>query len=112
MVEKIAIHSNTISKNAAAGLRKPKNIIDHSALSPSCVKKIISASFFCLLLVVHTIASDTPINKYNVVQTGPKIAFGGEKKGLFSEAYHVGIEERVNTVPKIPANSQRIMAKI
>ena len=46
------------------------------------------------------------MRKYNSVQTGPKIQLGGAKKGLFSVAYQVGIEDMVNGVPKKPTNSQ------
>jgi hypothetical protein len=41
---------------------------------------------------------------YKVVQTGANTTFGGLNQGLFSEAYHVGIELIVNTVDPNPAN--------
>ncbi len=44
-----------------------------------------------------------PISRNNVVQTGPKTQFGGAKLGLTSVVYHVGIELKENTEPKIPA---------
>jgi len=112
MVEKIASHNRSISKNAATGFRKPKNIIDQRIFSPSCVKKIMSASFFCLPLLFQMIASERPIKRYKTVHTGPKIAFGGEKNGLVSDAYQVGIAESVKIVPNIPASSQIIIAAI
>jgi hypothetical protein len=46
----------------------------------------------------------TPISMYKVVQTGANTTFGGLNQGLFSEAYHVGIELIVNTVDPNPAN--------
>jgi len=48
------------------------------------------------------------MRKYKSVHMGPKIQFGGEKKGLFNVAYHVGIAEIVKGVPSIPTNSQPI----
>jgi hypothetical protein len=44
-----------------------------------------------------------PISTYKVVQTGANTTFGGLNQGLFSEAYHVGIELIVNTVDPNPA---------
>ena len=48
--------------------------------------------------------NEIPINKNKMVQTGPKIQFGGLKKGLFKVAYHVGIAEIVNKLPTSPAS--------
>ena len=47
-----------------------------------------------------------------MVQTGPKIKLGGEKKGLVKVAYQVGIAEKVKTDPIIPAPSQSKMENI
>lgn len=47
-----------------------------------------------------------------MVQTGAKIQFGGEKKGLFKVAYQVGIADVVNNDPTPPAPKQRAMDKI
>jgi hypothetical protein len=41
-----------------------------------------------------------PNNKYKVVQTGPKIQFGGLNDGLFRDEYHSGIAWDVN-IPAI-----------
>jgi hypothetical protein len=49
--------------------------------------------------------ADTPIKKYSKVHTGPKIQFGGEKKGLFKNLYQVDIEDMVKGVPDKPTNS-------
>ena len=38
-------------------------------------------------LLFQTIPPADPINKYRVVQTGPKIQFGGLKVGLFKPSY-------------------------
>jgi hypothetical protein len=45
-----------------------------------------------------------------VVHTGPKSQLGGLKKGLFNEAYQVGIAGVVKIEPIIPAEKQRPMA--
>jgi hypothetical protein len=47
---------------------------------------------------------EIPINVYKVVQTGPKIQFGGEKKGLFKYWYQSVIAEKVKIDPIKPAN--------
>ena len=41
---------------------------------------------------------------YRIVQTGANTTFGGLNQGLFSDAYHVGIELIVHTVDPNPAN--------
>lgn len=51
-----------------------------------------------------------PIKRKSIVQTGPKIQFGGLKEGLCKVAYQVGMDELVKTVPKIPASSDIAMA--
>jgi hypothetical protein len=47
---------------------------------------------------------------YRVVQTGPKTKLGGAKNGFVRVAYHVGIEEKENIEPRIPAIWQKSMA--
>ncbi len=49
---------------------------------------------------------ETPIMIYKIVHTGPKTQFGGLKKGLAKSAYHVGIDDVVNTDPIAPADKQ------
>lgn len=46
----------------------------------------------------------TPISMYRIVQTGANTTFGGLNQGLFSDAYHVGVELIVHTVDPSPAN--------
>ena len=52
-----------------------------------------------------------PISIYNSVQTGPNNQLGGEKKGLLSVTYQVGMAEKVKMLPRIPTASQNIMEK-
>jgi len=130
----MANQSINISKNAAPGLCKPKNITDHKILMRSCVAKIkIIFNFFhvptknfwdkkfqafsfsdpIVFLGSHlfdqTIYREIPIKTNNIVQTGPKIQFGGLKLGLFRLLYQTPISEVVKTDPKTPANSQIII---
>ena len=53
-----------------------------------------------------------PIKRYKIIQTGPKIQFGGLKDGLFKEAYHVAIEGVVNIEPIAPARRQTTIEMI
>jgi hypothetical protein len=46
----------------------------------------------------------TPISMYRIVQTGANTTFGGLNQGLFSDAYHVGIELIVHAVDPNTAN--------
>jgi len=43
------------------------------------------------------------MRKYKIVQTGPKIQFGGLNLGFFSLEYHRGIDLILNTAPNNPA---------
>ena len=52
----------------------------------------------------HMMNNATPISMYRIVQTGANTTFGGLNQGLFSDAYHVGIELIVHTVDPNPAN--------
>ena len=87
-------------------------MIDHNVLSRSCAKKTATAIFtsfrenpFC-----QTKNKAMPIKTNNVVHTGPKIQFGGEKLGLMMPAYQVGIDWTVKIEPMIPASSETKMA--
>ena len=59
-----------------------------------------------LALFIHIIYKDTPIRKYNAIQTGTNIQPGGEKLGFVKVGYQVVTEEEVNTDPVIPASWQ------
>jgi hypothetical protein len=48
--------------------------------------------------------SDNPISVNRVTQTGAKTQLGGVKKGLFNDAYHVGIAGVVKIDPTRPAS--------
>jgi len=50
----------------------------------------------------HIRKSATPISLYTAVQIGANAALGGVNHGLFSEAYHVGMELIVHTVDPNP----------
>lgn len=90
-----------ISINAAKGDLKPKNKIDHNEFKINCPPKIIKAVLFFLS---QTRYKEIPINRYNVIQTGPKIQFGGLKLGLFKVINQVETEDEVKKEPIIPAN--------
>ena len=45
---------------------------------------------------------EIPINRYRIVQTGPKTPFGGLKEGLFSVVYHVLTDSKVKKPPNAP----------
>ena len=55
---------------------------------------------------------EIPMSKYKIVQTGPKIAFGGLKLGFFNLLYHLSMAFIVKTEPIIPANSHRSIETI
>jgi hypothetical protein len=48
---------------------------------------------------------------YNVIQTGPKIQFGGANEGFLRLLYQVEIDENVKNDPIKPANWQINMLK-
>ena len=88
-----------------AGECIPKKTIDHIVFKKSCIMKIVNADFTTLFFrsSFQTIKSEIPIIRYSTVHTGPNSQLGGLNEGLFSVAYHVGIESSVNTVPISPA---------
>ncbi len=49
---------------------------------------------------------------YSNVQTGPKTQFGGEKNGLLSAEYQVGIADIVNIVPSTPTSWQKTIQRV
>lgn len=49
---------------------------------------------------------DSPIRKYNAIQTGPKIQDGGENHGFINVGYQIDTDEKVNNDPMTPADSQ------
>jgi hypothetical protein len=57
-------------------------------------------------LFIHIKYRDTPIRKYNAIQTGANIQPGGEKLGFVRVGYQVVTEEEVNTDPITPASWQ------
>ncbi len=110
MVSIINTHIATITISPRSGDLSPKKIGDQRKLSASCARKNVTAVliFFLCQPCFHTKKKATPIKKYNSVQTGANIQFGGAKKGLFKVTYQVGIAEIVNGVPNNPTNSQPI----
>jgi len=102
IVRKIKIQRAIISAKAAEGLCQPKNIIDQNKLSVNWIKNNFIALTFSFFFEIHKRYREIPIRIYKVVQVGPKIQFGGLKKGLFKVAYQVGIAETVKTEPKPP----------
>jgi len=97
-----------ISMKAYKGNLKPKKIIDQSALrtswNPNKSNATLDSSVFIPFFQIKY--SEIPIRKYSVVHTGPKIQFGGLKKGFFNAAYHVGIDDIVKMEPIAPASRQ------
>ena len=87
---------------AAKGLCQLKNIIDQNKLSINWIKNNFITLIFSFFFEIHKKYREIPIRIYKIVQTGPKIQFGGLKKGLFSTAYHAGIDETVKTEPATP----------
>jgi hypothetical protein len=55
---------------------------------------------------IQTKYKEIPINRYNIVHTGPNTQLGGLKLGFISVAYHEDTDEAVNKEPRIPTNSQ------
>jgi len=86
----MASHKNVIPMSPKAGDLIPKKRKDHIAFKKSWTAKMVKApstapSFPSRL--VQTIQPDTAINKYNIVQTGANIQFGGLKTGLANAGY-------------------------
>jgi len=95
--------------NANNGDFKPKNKIDQNVFNNNCIAKKDNANvellLFDLLLYLFQIRyKDIPINRYNIVQTGPNTQLGGLNNGLFKVIYHVDTEEIVKKDPIMPAN--------
>ena len=53
--------------------------------------------------------TDTPIKAYKMVQTGPKIQFGGFSDGLFNSTYQSRMEEAVAKPERKPMKRQMLM---
>ncbi len=104
----IKIHITTILISPSRGDLNPKNTGDHKKLSPSCIRKNISAVliFFFFHPCLQIKKKETPIKKYKSVQAGPKIQLGGAKNGLLRVEYQVGIAEIVKGTLIIPTSSQ------
>lgn len=103
-MNKIIVQSNIISIKAAKGDSNPKNNTDHNIFNKSWTENIINAVLFFLAPFIQIRYNEIPINKNNVVHTGPNIQLGGLKLGLFNSAYHVWIAGDVNIEPITPAN--------
>lgn len=56
--------------------------------------------------------NEIPIKMYSIVQTGPKIQFGGLNEGLFKVAYHSGTDCAVNIPAILPRPKGTIMDTI
>ena len=83
---------------------KLKKTTDQSRLITSCTPNIKIANLTSLLCHPsrQTRNNATPINKYNVVHTGPNNQFGGDHHGLDNVEYHVEICDNVTIAPKYP----------
>lgn len=114
MVNMISIHNATMLTSPRIGDLNPKNDMDQRKLSASCAPKKYTAvfTFFFFRSNCHMRKNDTPIIKYNRVQTGPKIQLGGEKGGLMRYAYHPPMAAMVNGVDTIPTSSHSAMETI
>ena len=112
IVKRIVIHKTNISTNAQPGDCNPKKIIDQKVFNTSCTINTDKAIFTSLRSNPFFQARNaaTPINKYKVIHTGPKIQFGGANSGFTKAAYHVGIDEKVKTEPITPAISDTKIA--
>ena len=108
MVSMISTHIPIIMIKAKNGALSPKKIGDQIKLSASCARKNKPAvlTFFFSQPCFQIKKKATPIKKYKSVHTGPKIQFGGAKKGLFKLSYQVGIADIVKGVPAKPTSSQ------
>lgn len=108
----MASQRKMISMKAPPGECRPKKMIDQSVLSASWTRKMPRAIFTSPrsrpFFQIKNAA--TPMSAYRVVQTGPKIQFGGENSDLARLAYHPCIAGAVNTEPMMPASSETPMA--
>lgn len=108
----IAIHNAIISMNARKGFWKPKKSTDQKMFRMNCRPKMEIAVFTFLFCrpFCQTRKSAAPIRAKRMVQTGANSQFGGAKKGLFKEAYQVGMEGIVKNDSIMPANSHKRIA--
>jgi hypothetical protein len=74
---------------------------------------MMMALLTCVLLpfLLHTRNRDMPIRVYKKIHTGLNIQLGGEKVGLLSVAYQVGMAGMVKNDPRTPAVWHRAMQK-
>ena len=86
--------------------RMPKKTAGQLLLRTNCNKNTPKASLICGLSdpSFHIRNRETPIKKYNTIQTGANIHEGGVKKGLSSILYHVSTDVLVKKLPAKPAN--------
>ena len=108
--------SATITTNAKKIFSAPKNMSDHvafkarwSAKNPYARLSIVFflPDMFLVWLSRISRKRESPIRRYNVVQTGPNIQFGGLKKGLVRVVYHVVIFGNVYKLPIKPGKKER-----
>lgn len=108
MVITININNNPISTSAKPVKWNLKNNSDHQKFKNNCnVKNIIATSFlFVDAFDFQTNHKLIPINKYNAVQTGPKIYEGGFHEGLIRLLNHGFINGPESRLLMIPVASQ------
>ena len=114
IVARMASQRKTISINANPGLRNPKKITDQRVFKINWPMNIPMAIFTSLRSIpfFQIRNAATPMRKYNITQTGPKIHAGGEKAGLISPTYQFEIAEAVKTDPIMPASSETVIVII
>lgn len=122
------------SKNAAPGDFNPKKMADHKTFRISWTAKTAITFCFChepdqkrsetefqilrlagikafltTYCLDQTKYKEIPIRKNKIIQTGPKIQFGGLNDGFARSLYQVSIAGAVKTEPIAPASSQIAM---
>ena len=98
---------------ASKGFFKPKKSSDHRPLKTNWAPKWYSAVLphLCFLPKYQTLPKAIPISVYKSVHTGAKSQLGGEKKGLDSPLYHVGIASLVTILEKNPTPKEIIIPR-
>jgi hypothetical protein len=99
-------HRINNTTRAYAGLRKPKNMTDHTTFSTSCTPNATKLQTKYLLLrpLIITKYNAIPIKTKRMVHTGPNNQPGGVNQGLLSNGYQDVTLEKVKKAPIPPAN--------
>ena len=74
------------------------------------VKAVFTSLFFNPSFQIRN--NDSPIIKYKIIQTGPKILSGGLNSGLLIVVYHPDTDLLVNNAPIIPGSWHITMLNI